>query len=295
VENILKLETVVEPVEELEAFEYGSLIHSILYEFYSALKQKGIVLFNCSDEDFKKAEILLFKIAESKFDKLQLNPDISFFEREKLLGINGIKRESILYKFLEEERKNNGGYVPEFFELSFGNVRKAKGNQEKSNETINAGKIKLKGKIDRIDLNKDEETLKVVDYKLGGTKPTSEDLNSGISLQLPLYLFAAKELIKKELGKEYKPSGAQIFSLKFSEGDFGKKSISLKPSRKKDENVTEEIKSAEEMINVCLDMVNKFTEDISKGKFHLSTLHNREAKVCRYCDFKRICRIQEAG
>ena len=301
VENILKLETVVEPVEELEAFEYGSLIHSILYEFYSALKQKGIVLFNCSDEDFKKAEILLFKIAESKFDKLQLNPDISFFEREKLLGINGIKRESILYKFLEEERNNDGGYVPEFFELSFGNVRKEKENQEKSNETINAGKIKLKGKIDRIDLNKDEETLKVVDYKLGGAKPTAEDLNSGISLQLPLYLFAANELIKKELGQEFKsvnsrifrPAGAQIFSLKFDEKDFGKKSISLKPYRKKDENVSEEIKSAEEMINVCLDMVNKFTEDISKGKFHLSTLHNREAKVCRYCDFKRICRIQE--
>jgi ATP-dependent helicase/DNAse subunit B len=147
--------------------------------------------------------------------------------------------------------------------------------------------------MDRIDINNEEKTLKVIDYKLGGTKPTSEDLAMGISLQLPLYLFAAKELIQKEFDKQYQPAGAQIFSLKFNEIDFGKKSIGLKPRRSKNENIEEEKEAAEEMIKICLEMVNKFTEDISQGKFHLSTLKNREAKVCRFCDFKRICRIQE--
>jgi len=47
------------------------------------------------------------------------------------------------------------------------------------------------------------------------------------------------------------------------------------------------------MIKVCLETVNKFTEEIAKGKFHLTTLKDRDAKVCRFCDFKRICRIQE--
>ncbi len=46
-----------------------------------------------------------------------------------------------------------------------------------------------------------------------------------LSLQLPLYLFAAKELIKNELNREYQPADAQIFSLKFNEKDFGKKTI----------------------------------------------------------------------
>jgi ATP-dependent helicase/nuclease subunit B len=158
---------------------------------------------------------------------------------------------------------------------------------------VKAGDVKLKGKIDRVDINEEEKTLKVIDYKLGGTKPSAEDLSSGISLQLPLYLFAAKELIKKELEQEYKPAGAEIFSLKYDEKDFGRKSISLKPRRKKVESPEEEIIAAEEMIKVCLEMVNKFTEDIAQGKFHLSTLKNRETKVCRFCDFKRICRIQE--
>ena len=294
VENVLQLETITEPVEELEAFEYGSLIHSILYEFYTKLKENGIVLFNCSDHDFKIAEELLFKIAERKFDELNLNSELSFYEREKLLGISGNKKQSILYKFLDEERRNDGGYVPSFFEIGFGKVKEEKFSNQ-LREGVKAGKIRLKGKIDRIDINKDAETLKVIDYKLGGTKPTSEDLKSGISLQLPLYLFAAKELIKKEFEKEYKPAVAQIFSLKYNEKDFGKKSVSIKSHKTKNENDDSEISAAEEMIKICLDAVNVFAEDISKGIFHLSKLKNRETKVCRFCDFKKICRIQEAG
>ncbi len=293
VENILRLETIAEPMEELEAFEYGSLIHSILYEFYTNLKEKGIILSNCNDEEFKTAEILLFKFAERRFDELKLNPEFSFYEREKLLGINGRKTQSILYKFLEEERKNDGSYVPEFFELSFGKVKNEERYSKKFREGITAGRVKLKGKIDRIDINEKEKTLKVIDYKLGGTKPTAEDLLTGISLQLPLYLFAAKELIKKELGTEYRPADAQIFSLKYNEKDFGKKSISLKSRKSKSENIEEAIDPAEEMIKICLEMVNKFTTEISQGKFHLSTLKNRETKVCRFCDFRKICRIQE--
>lgn len=293
VENILKLETVAEPVEELEAFEYGSLIHSILYEFYTKLKEQGIVLFNCSDEEFKSTEELLFRIAEKKFDELKLNPEFSFYEREKLLGISGRKTQSLLYKFLEEERKNDCGYLPSFFEMSFGNVRYAEKFSKRFKKGVTAGNVKLRGKIDRIDIHAEDKTLKVVDYKLGGTKPSAEDLTTGISLQLPLYLFAAKELIKRELGDEYKAAGAQIFSLKYAEKDFGKKSISIKERRSKTETTDEAIESAEEMIKICLEMVNKFITQISLGKFHLSTLKNRENKVCRYCDFKRICRIQE--
>ena len=234
VENVLKLETIEEPVEELEAFEYGSLIHTILYEFYTKLKEKGIALSACSEEDFKIASDLLFKIAEKRFDELKLNPEFSFYEREKLLGINGRRSQSLLYKFLEEERKSDGGYVPEFFELSFGNVKHEEKYSKKFKEGVKAGNVKLKGKIDRIDINGEGKTLKVIDYKLGGTKPSAEDLATGISLQLPLYLFAAKELIKRELGEEYQPAGAQIFSLKFNEKDFGKKSIGLKQSKIKE-------------------------------------------------------------
>ncbi len=197
-ENVLKLETIEEPAEELEAFEYGSLIHSILFEFYTKLKEKKIILANCDDSVFKIAESLLSKIAERRFDELKLNPEYSFYEREKLLAINGRRSQSLLYKFLEEERKSDSGYIPEFFELSFGKVNHQKKFSQQYAESVTAGKVKLKGKIDRIDINKSRiKHLKVIDYKLGGTKPSSEDLILGISSSITA-LSICCERINKE-------------------------------------------------------------------------------------------------
>jgi ATP-dependent helicase/nuclease subunit B len=302
VENILKLETIEEPKEELEAFEFGSLIHSILYEFYTSLNGRNIVLQNCTDEEFAIAEKLMFKIAEEKFNALHLNSEVAFYEREKLLGINRQRRNSLLYKFLEAERKNEegrqdpalSGYIPSFFEIGFGKVKQEPVSQVQNKPEIIAGNVKVKGKIDRIDINKADKTYKVIDYKLSGTKPTIEDLTTGISLQLPLYLFAAKELIKTQLVDVYKPAGAEIFSLKYSEEDFGKERISI-VRKTKNEKTEDKIKSAEEMIEICIEMINKYVQSILEGKFNLSKLKNRENKVCRYCDFRKICRIQEVS
>ena len=292
VESILKLETIEEPREELEAFEYGSLIHSVLFQFYSILRKKEIILQGCSESEFKDAEQLLFTLAEKKFEELKLNSEITFYEREKLLGINGRRSQSLLFKFLEAERSNESGYVPELFELSFGNIKDEKYSGKNFDKVV-ADKVKLRGKIDRIDINENENTFKVLDYKLSGNKPSSDDLSNGISLQLPLYLFAAKELIKRQLDKDASPTGAQIYSLKFNENDFGPKDVSLKMRSSKSGNTEEEIEAAEEMIKNCIEMINQFTKDISEGRFNLTTLKNRETKVCGYCDFKRICRIQE--
>ncbi len=293
-ENILRIQTIEEPLEELEAFEFGSLIHSILFEFYSTLKSKGIILKKCSDNEFKKAQDILFNVASQKFDELNLSSELAFYEREKLLGIDGKKKNSILYKFLQEERNNDDGYIPYLFELGFGSMRTDNSEKISHKKEIKIGEINLRGKIDRIDVNPGEKTLKVLDYKLSGASPTAEDLKTGLSLQLPLYLFAAKELISAHLKDDFKPSGAEIFSLKYSDKDFGIKSLS--PKRKgKNESADIQIRNAEEMIKICIEMINNYVSDISQGKFNLSLLNNRESKICRYCDFKKVCRIQDVS
>ncbi|HEX9251905.1 MAG TPA: 3'-5' exonuclease, partial [Ignavibacteriaceae bacterium] len=124
--RILQLETIEEPTEELESFELGSIIHSILYEFYSSIKEKKIILSLCDDVTFRQAEKLIFSIAEKKIEKLRLNSTMIFFEREKILGIAGNKKKSILYKFLEEERNNSEGFIPQYFELGFGKFNNSK-------------------------------------------------------------------------------------------------------------------------------------------------------------------------
>ncbi len=286
--RILLLETIEEPSEEIEAFELGSLIHSILYEFYKTVKGKNILLKNCDDKTFSKAEKIIFDIAGEKVDKLNLQSTPAFFEREKIFGIAGNKRNSILYRFLETERKNEENFIPQYFEIAFGSFNKSEPEFE-----VDVKGIKLRGKIDRFDLDESNEKFKVIDYKLGGRKPVKSDLESGISLQLPVYLYASKALIQAQLNKKLIPAQAVIYSLKLKGDEFGEKIIHISNKRKPDED--ELIASNEELIKICNEVIPVYVEKISKGMFNLSTLENRENKVCKYCDFISICRIQEAN
>ena len=153
------------------------------------------------------------------------------------------------------------------------------------------GDVKVRGKIDRVDVNSVDNTYKVIDYKLSGKKPTKADLETGISLQLPLYLYASKKLIEAELNKEIDPAAAIIYSLKLSNKDFGKKNIHISTSKSPSED--DLLKSNEELIKICGEFIPAYVKNITEGKFNLSMLEDRESKVCRFCDFKSICRIQD--
>ncbi len=289
-ERILKLDVFEEPTEEIEALELGSLIHSILFNFYSKLKKDKIVLNACSDADFRKAENLLFKIAEERVKEVNFNSPLSFFEREKIFGIDGNRKNSMLYKFLIEEKESAEGYIPEFFETGFGQVKEEE-NQKVRLKELKAGEVKVRGKIDRVDINKDTGTYKIYDYKTGKSKLSKNDIYDGLQLQLMLYLYAAKEIIKSELNEEYKPAGASIYSLKYSAADFGRKALSF-GKKNSEKEITEKYV---EMIEICLEAINRYVDGISRGDFRLSQLEKREEKVCRYCSFRSICRIQEVN
>ena len=121
-ERVLKLKPIEEPTEEIEALEMGSLLHNILYEFYKAIREKGIIISNASSDDFRRAQDILFRIAEEKIDAGNFNSPLTFYEKEKILGINGKRENSLLYLFLKTEKENNENFIPEFFEVVFGNL-----------------------------------------------------------------------------------------------------------------------------------------------------------------------------
>ncbi len=292
-ERILKLEPLKEPTEDIEALEMGSLLHNILFIFYKRIRAEGIVVSNTNDEQFQYVEKLIFDIAREIIDEANFRSPLTFYEKEKILGINGDRKNSILYKFLIYEKENKDGFIPQYFEFGFGNIEDE--NKElTSGRNIKIGNISVRGKIDRIDIDSHNKIFKVVDYKLSGHKPTTSELYEGLSLQLPLYLYAAKQMIKAQLDEEMEPAGAEIYSLKFSDEEFKKKNISQLSQRK---NLTNEklIETNKELIQVCLEAVEKYVGEIVEGKFNLSTLKDRENKVCRYCSFRPVCRIQEVN
>lgn len=281
--TILKLKPYKEPIEEVEAFEIGTLIHSILFEFYTEIKKKNLIVESCTDDQFEELLDLIFQIAEKKVNKENFMNSFSFFELEKILGINGNKKFSILYRFLEEERKPKNEFKPLMFEKKFGKY------SDFPNVQYNG--ISLQGTIDRIDVNNKKKQFSVVDYKLRGKSISKEDINEGIALQLSLYLFAAKQILKAELNESYEPFSAEIYSLKIFNEEFGRKIIHNSTSKNLD--YEDLIKINNDMIDIFTNTIEKCVNKIKKGEFHLSALKDREKKVCSYCDFSSVCRVNE--
>ncbi len=282
VERILRVEKIMEPTEDIAAIELGGLVHEILYEFYSVINENSLFLPGCSDNVFNAAAEILFEIAATKLDSPQFDSPAAFYEKEKLLGIGGNKKDSILFKFLETERESDPKFRPLLFEMPFG----LKDKKGKEIPPVNFNGVKLRGKIDRVEIDEENKLFNVVDYKLGANRITKADLLNGLALQLPVYLYAVQSL----LGEEYQPNQMIIYSLKYNPKEFGRKNISKYITNKDipgmDDPNTEAIRIAGEKIY-------EYVENISKGIFPLSSLSDRRTKVCQYCGFSSICRINE--
>ena len=261
---------------------------SILFQFYKTIRDRQVVLQDCSDKVFIDAVEIIFGIAQKVVDELNLDSGITFYELEKIFGIAGRREQSILYRFVSYERKPEDNLLPEFFEVNFG-IKNGSGSDTRlSMETpVEIEDIKLKGKIDRIEINRIDNEYSVTDYKIGRTLPTKTDIDNGISMQLPVYLMAAKALLKYEFEREFLPVFMNIFSLRLHDKDFRK--FKIYPPGKNDypPDFNDEIIS--NTINIIKMQVNK----IGNGEFHLSKLENREKVVCRYCNYKSVCRVEE--
>jgi len=295
-ERVLNLKPIEEPSEEFEAIQLGNLLHSIVHRFYVKMIEDGINLKNCSDDDFKKAVEAIFNIAHEVLADISINSEIVFFEKEKITGINGNIEQSILYKFLLQERESHDDFVPTYFEIPFGNIHIR--DEQSLLVNFKAGNVEVSGKIDRVDINEKEKTFKVVDYKLSGKKPSMSDLGEGLSLQIPLYLYASKKLLQLLLNEDYKPALAWIYSLKMGFDSIKPVEVKNSTSRKSylqlsDLEKEALISSYSEMIDTCIFKINEYVDKISTGVFNLSTLEDRENKICRMCSFKTVCRIKD--
>jgi ATP-dependent helicase/nuclease subunit B len=287
-ERILKLIPLEEPAEEAQPIELGNVLHSILCDFYLKVIDEKIPIGKVGTKEFSRLKNLIFEIAEKKITNLNLNSPLAFFEKEKILGINSVKEHSILYNFLLTETNSESNIKPKYFEYSFGNFDK---NSKENIPPFIIGELKLRGKIDRIDVDEENKLFNVIDYKLKGKKPTFPELNSGLSLQLPVYLMAGKHIITNLSEEDFSGNQMIIYSLDYKESNFGPLEIKLSKKRTID---IEEIKSLnKELFSNTKEKIIEYHNKLKKGHFHLSDLNEREEKVCKYCDFKSVCRVKE--
>jgi ATP-dependent helicase/DNAse subunit B len=237
IEKILNLEPSETKEYEIEAMLLGTIIHEIMEELIA----KPLAGF---DDMKAAAKKLLAKLLDEK----PLENYWKNFIRDSFLSIL-----PEIYA-LETELRDEG--------YSF-----IKAETPVEGEVIK--NIKLKGKIDRVDIkvqNSKNNEVELIDYKTGAAQLSrTEILNKGASLQLFLY-----SALMKSLG--FKVNRAGIYSVKDTK-------ITWVPG-KKDSN------SMDDYIEACLKYLEKTISDLRKGNFTASPLNEQ---ICRNCHERAYC------
>ncbi|MBN8545713.1 MAG: exodeoxyribonuclease V subunit gamma [Ignavibacteria bacterium] len=288
---ILGTEADEEISEELDSLEFGTLLHSILRAFHSELLEQNKKISDCTDAELEEYLNRLIDIAKNIEDHnlTELLDTESFLSAEKILGIAGNSTWSILYKYLEVARNNSNTFLPALFESNFGGLKLTGRNSEERRAPY---EIKIKGRIDRIDVDETNRLFKVIDYKSGGKKYPEPEVREGKRLQLPLYLIAADKGKIKDLPEDFSYLFPQIFSLKYNENDFGAKDIHFSSGKVPDTRENAKAKW-EELLQITETNIQTFVLNILEGKFNLTSDSDRDNKNCQYCNLKPLCRVKE--
>jgi ATP-dependent helicase/DNAse subunit B len=147
---------------------------------------------------------------------------------------------------------------------------------------INGERIRITGKIDRIDVGEVDGKIvfNVIDYKTGKRLPTLDDehIATGERLQLPLYVEAAQALIFKGNAT---PHLAGYWSMK--KGFDARSALAIGA----DDAAAERWQKVRGSI---AERIGQSVNDIRHGAFPVAS---RDAECTSYCDFRTVCRIAQ--
>jgi ATP-dependent helicase/nuclease subunit B len=209
---IMGIEALTEPEKEatIDPLDKGTLVHSILWKFFTDLKKERGSSLHLEPKDLER----LLEIANKEFTE---------FEQRGVTGYSmlwEVEKRSILDNLVDffNEELNETEFIPTYFEVRYGmkplDFQESEISTEEPVSLKLAGKtVNLKGRIDRIDLTKDGKRARVRDYKTGKVLAKANDFQGGTTLQLPLYLYAAKQLLGR-LHKGVQIESAEYYSLK---------------------------------------------------------------------------------
>ena len=263
---IFGIETVAEPEQTVSvgALDRGTILHGILWEFFSEEARAGRLPLR--DDALARLEAIARK-------------RLAAFERSGVTGYPlmwQIEKEQILddlRRTFQKELKNDEGFVPGYFELRYG--MRSRGDEESALSTEQPARfpvsaettIRLKGRIDRIDVAAGGKLARIIDYKTGGTTsaPKENSFAGGRALQLPLYIVAAGQILKRLTVER-----AEYY---FATRRGGWKRVVF---------TTEDWPARDKTLR---QIVATIIEGIASGRF----FPRPDEKGCEHCDFATVC------
>ncbi len=257
---------------EMTPAETGLILHRILERFLKEhKKEEGQEGLTSGILDLMEREVANFQTSRPHLSQVLLDRHKKRISRTLL---------SFLEDYLHEGDKQKT-LKPLHLEWSFGSD-----TSPLEIKGTNGKPIKIRGRVDRIDVDHAQKRFLVIDYKTGSKKITGNEIRSGEALQLPLYILAVKKLLLKD----YEPMGGlyyQLSDMTMANGilhserlpdflELHPRSSSLVPD------------SEWNMIfSRVEDKVRHVVSQITEGRFASGT------KPCEpYCPYQDICRIR---
>ncbi len=175
-----------------EATDMGNVFHSVLEMFANTLEERDYTWFNFPEE-FAKATV------ESATEKVaaQYENTVLYSTARNGYAVERMKRILTRAVLTMQYQIRKGMFVPGSYEVAFSKVA----DLESINITLSEEeKIRLRGRIDRVDTCQEQDRVyvKVVDYKSGKRQFDLVAVYYGLQLQLVVYMNAAMELEKRK-------------------------------------------------------------------------------------------------
>lgn len=309
--RILRLKKEEEFELSISSQDIGNILHRVLFEFYSTIateqypdtNRSAIIPIGSGLQPIKPVFLdntekqryldLLISIAEKHLQQIKYEHPLFEIDTESILG--GDFKPGILKIWLNNELGRIGlNWIakPCLFEFAFG----MKSYNSQNSPEIEIDGLKLKGKIDRLEINLDENLFMIADYKLsGGSLPSINKVVAGKSFQIPLYLLAAKKILLGNYGLDLEPLTGIYYIFKNKNDEKSHKPLMYSNSHKlfpNDKSRTQ-IKGPDDMNNKLdssLSAAKQIVEKIGNGYFSVEP----DSNACTYCDFASICRINKA-
>ena len=293
----LSLGPIDEPIVEMDAMSRGSLAHDILEDFYDQLIKKGALPLAGTRTERDLLEEAIEKTC-NRYTKEGKTGDPAIFAVDR----KGLKHTLNRWLTFETEDQHKNGFLPVAAEASFDLPGLARGNDGKPDgeplciPVSCGGDRYLIGIADRIDINMENQSVRVIDYKTSAAKSkyqamTKKEAMGKTSFQLPLYMILAENFVQdKKLLENVTGKTAGYCLLKAKSDAKTKTSYVLTDTGKKAEPVDDGVflsytkdKISDE--GTFLSSVANVIESIEGGSFPITP------DSCEYCDFAGLCRF----
>jgi ATP-dependent helicase/nuclease subunit B len=283
----------------VETWETGTIVHKVLELAVKAYMEESEKASDMQERiqiheeylrrDFRAwAKDLFAEACREEQNKVSGDPSLMMGSGEKMLRIS---EKSLQAAF---KQIDPAGFVPENTEWSYGYEPIPPISIQLPGNGLD---VFLRGKIDRVDVDRNRNLFRVLDYKTGNKKVDYREIYAGLSVQLPAYLYAYASW-----DPALSPASAGYFHLtapmaalpkadhdrleeetgKAHDREFAVRAIDLEPD------------DMELCSRQAIKRIAGHCEKLFDGDFSIQPVFLRkhgDRQVCSYCEFKSVCGI----